>query len=126
LAVSNFLKQAGFLERVGSLRAGRQLARFFQGIHRACVLAAAVSRDFLFHDRILDVLPRVVEVGQCELSAFVGIFGNQNEAASLAIKPRLDPDGFGFELICKPDQPSLDFDVTGQKRKPAALLDFIA
>ena len=35
-------------------------------------------------------------------------------------------DGFGFKLIRKRDQPSLYFDVTGHKCKPAALLDFVA
>jgi hypothetical protein len=36
------------------------------------------------------------------------------------------PDGLGFDLIRKRDQPSLYFDVTGHKCKLAVLLDFIA
>jgi hypothetical protein len=72
------------------------------------------------------VLPGFVEVAQCELPAFVGVFGNLNEAASFTISLRPGSDGFGFKLIRKRDQPSLYFDVTGHKCKLAALLDFIA
>jgi hypothetical protein len=32
---------------------GRHLARFLKGIHRACLLAAAVRRGFALHDHIL-------------------------------------------------------------------------
>ena len=52
LTVRNAPKQAGFFERVGSLRTGRHPARFLKGIYRACILAAAVRRGFLFHDHI--------------------------------------------------------------------------
>jgi hypothetical protein len=53
MTVGNAPKQASFFERVGSLRTGRHLARFLKGIHRACILAAAVSRGVLLHDRAL-------------------------------------------------------------------------
>jgi hypothetical protein len=67
LTVRNASKQAGFFERVGSLRTGRHPARFLKGIHRARILAAAVRRGFLFHDKSsFGVLPRLVEVGQRE------------------------------------------------------------
>lgn len=72
------------------------------------------------------VLPRFIEVDQRELPAFVQIFGNLGEETSLTISLRFDSDGFGFKLVRKRDQPSLYFDVTGHKRKLAALLDFIA
>jgi hypothetical protein len=36
------------------------------------------------------------------------------------------PDGFSFKLICKCDQSSLYFNVTGHESEPAALLDFAA
>jgi hypothetical protein len=126
LTVRNASKQAGFFERVGPLRAGRHPARFLKGIHRACILAAAVRRGFLFHGHILfGALPRSVEVGQREPSAFVGIFGNWSEATSFTTSLRPGSDGFGFELIRKRNQPSLYLDVTGHKCKLAALLDLI-
>jgi hypothetical protein len=53
LAVRNASKQAGFFQRVGSLRTGRHPARFLKGIHRACILAADVRGGFLLHDHIL-------------------------------------------------------------------------
>jgi hypothetical protein len=71
------------------------------------------------------VLPRLVEVGQRELTALVGIFENLSEAASFT-GSRPGPDGFGFELIRKRDQPSLYFGVSGHPCKLAALLAFIA
>jgi hypothetical protein len=53
VTVRNAPKQASFFERVGSLRTGQHLARFLKGIHRACILAAAVSRGVLLHGHIL-------------------------------------------------------------------------
>jgi hypothetical protein len=50
--VRNASKQASFLERVGSLRTERHLARLFKGLRRACIPAAAFSRDFVLHDHI--------------------------------------------------------------------------
>jgi hypothetical protein len=88
MAVRNASKQASVFERVGSLRTGRHPARFLKGIHRACILAAAVSRGFLLHVHIL--VWRLTKI------------------------------------LRKRDQPSFYFDVTGHKRKLAALLDFIA
>jgi hypothetical protein len=52
LTVGGITKQASFLERIGSLRPGRHLARFLKGIRRACILATAVRRGFLLHDHI--------------------------------------------------------------------------
>jgi hypothetical protein len=72
------------------------------------------------------VLPRLVEVGQREFSTLVGIFGNVSDAASFTIGSRPGPDGFGFELIRKRDQPPLYFGVTGHQCKLAALLGLIA
>jgi hypothetical protein len=42
MTVRNASKQAGLLERVGSLRTGRHLAPFLKGIRHACILAAAL------------------------------------------------------------------------------------
>jgi hypothetical protein len=57
MTVRNASKQASFLECVGSLRTRRHLARLFEGVCRACILAATVPRDFLrdfpLHDHIL-------------------------------------------------------------------------
>jgi hypothetical protein len=53
LTVRNASKQAGFFERIGSLRTGRHPARFLKGIHRACILATDVRRGFLLHVHIL-------------------------------------------------------------------------
>jgi hypothetical protein len=53
LTVRNASKQAGFFERIGSLRTGRHPARFLKGIHRACILAADVRRGFLLQVHIL-------------------------------------------------------------------------
>jgi hypothetical protein len=59
------------------------------------------------------------------ISAFVQIFDQLDEVSSLTISLCSGSDGFGFELIGKRDQPPFYFDVTGHKRKLAALLDFI-
>jgi hypothetical protein len=125
LAVRNASKQAGFFQRVGSLRTGRHPARFLKGIHRACILAADVRRGFVSCFTITSwfgVLPGLVQVGQRELSALVGIFENLSETASFSP----GPDGFGFELIRKRDQPPLYFGVAGHECKLAALLGLIA
>jgi hypothetical protein len=53
LTVCNAPKQARFLERIGSLRAGWHPARFLKGIHRGCILAADIGRSILLHDHIL-------------------------------------------------------------------------
>jgi len=50
MAVRNASKQAGFFECIRSLRTGRHLPRFLQGVHRDCALAAAVRGGFLLHD----------------------------------------------------------------------------
>jgi hypothetical protein len=118
---------ASFSERVGSLRTERHPARFVKGIRRACIPAAAVRRGFALHDHILVwLLPRYVEVDQRELPAFVRIFDYLGEVTSFTISLRSGSDSLGFKLIGKRDQPPFYFDVTGHKRKLAALLDFIA
>jgi hypothetical protein len=61
------------------------------------------------------VSPGIAEIGQRELSAFVGIIGDLSEAASFKISSYPGSDGFDFKLIRKCDQPSLDFNVTAQK-----------
>jgi hypothetical protein len=53
LTVRSASKQAGFFERIGSLRIGRHPARFLKGVHRACIPAADVRRGFLLHVHIL-------------------------------------------------------------------------
>jgi hypothetical protein len=71
-------------------------------------------------------LPGFVEVGQRELSPFIRIFRKLNGAAVPAIGLRHGPNGLGFELVPKRDQPSLYFGVTGCKSKPAAPRRLIA
>ena len=53
MTVRNVSKQADLLERVGSLPTRRHRTRFLKGIHRACILAAAIRRGFVLHDYIL-------------------------------------------------------------------------
>jgi len=79
------------------------------------------------HEVVVNIaqLPGFVEVGQRELSTFIRICRKLNEAAVPAIGLRHGPNGFGFELVPKRDQPSLYFGVTGCKSKPAALLHLI-
>jgi hypothetical protein len=71
-------------------------------------------------------LPGFVEVGQRELSTFIRICRKLSGAAVPAIGLRHGPNGLGFELVPKRDQPLLYFGVTGRKSKPAAPLHLIA
>ena len=50
MTIRNASKQASFFECIRSLRTGRHLPRFLQGVHRDCALAAAVRGGFLLHD----------------------------------------------------------------------------
>jgi hypothetical protein len=50
MTVSGMTKQAGFFERVGSLRTRWHVARFLESIQRVCFFVAAVRRGFLLHD----------------------------------------------------------------------------
>jgi hypothetical protein len=74
----------------------------------------------------MGVSPRSGEVGQRQLSSFVGIFGNLREAATYRIGLRPGSDGFAFKLVGKRHQPALYFGVPGHPSQLAALCDFIA
>jgi hypothetical protein len=43
VTVRGALEQAGLFERVGSLRTGRQLARFLKGVYRNCIPRVAAG-----------------------------------------------------------------------------------
>jgi hypothetical protein len=51
--VSRSAEKPGFFQRLGSLRAGRHLARFLKGVRRSRVLTAVIGGDSAFLPHVL-------------------------------------------------------------------------
>jgi hypothetical protein len=100
VTIGGAAKQASLFERVGSLWAGRHLARFLKGVRRACIQAPAVRRDFLHQGHTLfGVSQRFVEVGAREHSP-LSTSARRPQIACLFLRGLIEPSFWiAFKLL---------------------------